>query len=460
MFFFTMFVLAAIFLVGTFSLTAISSALRRLQRKEVANLFKELGSSFFYRPAHLYFFPKYEFEGIFFATICALNISRFCYAAAALLLLSQTSWFGETVLFTEKTAHFDWAWVLLVLSIVAFILVAFVLADYLPRVLGTRFPKVMLRLSAPLASPFLFLAFPVTYFFLKASRSLSHSIYLDSPYGPMGKEEIIDMLHRAEFGPSFDVHDRKLIESVLTFKERIAREVMVPRVDVFSLSAETSIKEAAQKLQGEGYSRTPIYRNTVDNIVGVLMHKDLLNKYVEYEQKGNDLSVLAAPIETIQKSILHTPETKKLSSLLQEFRKKQVHLAIVVDEYGGTEGIVTIEDILEEIVGEIADEYDQAEQLYFPQSDGSWVVDARMNILDAEEDLGIKIPQEGEYDTIGGYIYHTTGMIPAKGFVIHQDQFDMEILESNDRSVERVKIKPVASSDRRNIESSDLTNSP
>ena len=132
-----------------------------------------------------------------------------------------------------------------------------------------------------------------------------------------------------------------------------------------------------------------------------------------------------------------------LQYLLQEFRKKQVHMAIVVDEYGGTEGIVTIEDILEQIVGEIADEYDEDEEMFFAQNDGSWIVDARMNILDAEEQLGILVPQDGDYDTIGGYIYHRAGTIPSKGFVIKHDDFELEVLRSSERCVEKVRITPI-----------------
>ena len=209
------------------------------------------------------------------------------------------------------------------------------------------------------------------------------------------------------------------------------------------MQAETSIKEAANLLAAEGYSRTPIYRTTIDDITGVLMYKDILTKFREYEESGNDQKIIEAPIETIQKNVLYTPETKNISNLLQEFRKKQVHLAIVVDEYGGTEGIVTIEDILEEIVGEIADEYDDEKSLFTEQPDGSWIIDARMNILDAEETLGITIPQEGEYDTVGGYVFHCAGAIPSKGFVIHQDEFELEVLYSNERVVEKVRIKPV-----------------
>ena len=156
-----------------------------------------------------------------------------------------------------------------------------------------------------------------------------------------------------------------------------------------------------------------------------------------------DRATLDTPIEKIAKPILYTPETKKISSLLQEFRSKQIHLAIVVDEYGGTEGIVTIEDILEELVGEIADEYDIAEEVLFtPLPDGGWIVDAKMSIIDIEEELGVKIPQGPEYDTIGGYIFHRAGAIPLKGWRIHHDEFDLEVLSSSERSIEKIRITP------------------
>ncbi len=437
-------ILIIVFLTGAFLVTAVNSAFRRIHKRDVKQQLKSIGKLFFYRPLHLLFFPSHEYEGLFFATICAQNIIRFCYVATMLVFLSHTDFFYQTFPGPDETIIYGWNFLWLILSLVIFILLAFSIGDYLPRILGAHFPEAVLRWCAPLASPFLLLMFPFIYIFLKISRSLLRTAYLDLAYGPVGKQEIIDMLQKAEAGLQFDVHEKKLIESVVTFKEKIAREVMVPRVDMFSLSADTPIIEAAKFLQKEGYSRTPIYQNTVDNIVGVLMYKDILNKYMEYQQKNNDLRILQEPIDSIKKNVLHAPETKKISSLLQEFRKRQVHLAIVVDEYGGTEGIVTIEDILEQIVGEIADEYDQERELFYSQGNNIWIVDARMNILDVEEELMIVIPQEGEYDTIGGYIFHTTGAIPPKGFVIHHNDFDMEILESNDRCVEKVRIKALS----------------
>lgn len=429
------------FLFGSFFLTAVISAFRRLHKRDAQKQINSLSGFFFYRPFYQFFLPKDEYEGLFFTTICAQNLARFGYAACGIIFLSQTELFHPLQQGIGST-YLDTFWI--ILSIFALILGSFVVGDYLPRIFGTRLPEKALQVGLPLSSIFLFLAFPLAYIFLKISQSLSRDLYFDSIQEPsaQAKQEIIELIHEAQVGPSFDIHDKKLIESVLTFKERCAREVMVPRVDVFSLSVDTSIKEAAHLLKNEGYSRTPVYRNSVDNIVGVLMYKDILRKYMEFEEKG-DPKILEAPIETIQKNILYTPETKKISSLLQEFRKRQVHLAIVVDEYGGTEGIVTIEDILEEIVGEISDEYDQEEEIFKQLPDGSWIVDAKMNIFDVEEQMGIRIPQEEEYDTIGGYVFHVAGAIPSPGFLIHHDDFELEILESSDRSVEKVRIKPI-----------------
>ncbi len=230
-------------------------------------------------------------------------------------------------------------------------------------------------------------------------------------------------------------HDKKLFQSLLTFRKRIVREVMVPRIDLFCLPLTCPIQEAAQLMQKEGYSRVPVYKHTQDHIVGVVMYKDILAKYMEPNK-----DILKEPIEELAKKVLYTPETKKISMLLQEFRKKQTHLAVVVDEYGMTSGVVTIEDILEEIVGEIADEYDEAEVLIRPAGKHAWIVDARINLLDLEEEIQVKIPQEGEYDTIAGYIFFRLGTIPTKGVVLHHDDFDIEILSSGDRSVEKVKI--------------------
>jgi putative hemolysin len=453
------FLASLFFLLGTFFLTCLTSAFRGIHKRDSKKQIAAAGRGFFYHPFHNYFFPDNQYEGLFFATVCAQNIARYFFVASALIFLMETPLFKHELQDSiSEESDFSIFWI--TLSIIGFLLISFIIGEYLPRILGMRFPEKTLRFSAPFSSIFMFLAFPLTFLFLKISQSFSRTIYLDHSHEPEAqvKQEIIDLIQEAELSPNINVHDKKLIESVLSFRERIAREVMVPRVNVFSLPAETTIKEAANLLAPEGYSRTPLYKGTIDDISGVLMYKDILSKFREYEQNGNNRKILEAPVESIQKSVLYTPETKKISNLLQEFRKKQVHLAIVVDEYGGTEGIVTIEDILEEIVGDIADEYDEETPLVSKQPDGSWLVDARLSILDAEETLGIIIPQEGEYDTLGGYVFHCAGAIPSKGFVIHQDEFELEVLHSNERVVEKVRIKPLPDKQKDHYTNSDIKN--
>ncbi|MGZ3633659.1 MAG: hemolysin family protein [Parachlamydiaceae bacterium] len=438
----TYFFLTIFFLLGTFLLTALGTAFRRLHKYESKKQFQALQHFFLYRSFHRIFFPKQEFEGLYFSVICAQYVTRFCYALFAYLFLSHTALFEET-----HQGH-DFAIFWMSMALLGLLAVGFIFGDFLPRIFGTKLAETAIRLCARLASLYMFLAFPLILVFLKISRSLSQTIYFDHFQEPttQAKQEIIEIIQKAELSPGISHLDKQLIESVLNFRDRVVREVMVPRIRMFSLSAETTIKEAAQQLCDEGYSRIPVYKSSVDNIVGILMYKDVLRKYMEYTEH-NHAKILETSIESISKPALFTPETKKISNLLQEFRKQQVHLAIVVDEYGGTEGLVTIEDILEAIVGDIEDEYDQEEELIKEDVDHTWIVDATLSIIDAEEMLGIRIPQEGDYDTIGGYIYHCTGAIPTKGFTIHHDTFEMEILSSNDRSVDKVRIKPILEPD-------------
>jgi CBS domain containing-hemolysin-like protein len=417
----TLFFLASLFFTATFITAIVGASLRRLHQHNAHDRLNKLGNLFFYRPFHLWLFPKRELEGLFFVSICAQTLFRFLFVASVTLLIFQSS--------------VDYKGFLLLFSVV----VLFVLGDFLPRTLGALYPDDSLRFLTPFASLFFFVAFPLSYPFLKIppllKRTGMFAQFLEGPQTNAEREilQVVRDEHITEVNP----FEKKLIGSVLRFGSRVVREVMVPRVDVFSLNEEMSTKQALDLMVEEGYSRIPVYQNTVDNIVGVLMYKDLMNMLVDDEKQ----EILNQPISMFQKSVIYTPETKKISSLLQEFRKKQVHLAIVVDEYGGTEGIVTIEDILEEIVGEIADEYDIEEEMFLELPDGSYIVDARFSILDAEQQLDLKIPQAAEYDTIGGYIFHRAGSIPSRGFVIHHDEFELEILRSNERCVEKVRIR-------------------
>ncbi|MCC5832272.1 MAG: HlyC/CorC family transporter [Chlamydiales bacterium] len=421
--------LALFFLIWVFFLTTMTHSLTRLGETASLEIIKTYPKRFFYYPFHRAIFKDPAFELVIFSATLGENLARLGFAATAvygtLFVLSLQVWHAAALLL-----------ILLLLMLL--------IGDFFPRLWAIRASEYALSFCAAFASFFLFLSLPLSFLFLKLSDYVTrvHEKERGGDKVEEMKEAVVQILRAAGVKGRLNTSDKKLIESVIKFKDRIVREVMVPRVDLFSLTAETPIREAAKSLVEEGYSRTPVYRDTVDNIIGVLMFKDILELYMACLEGKKEASLLDAPIDSIAKSVFYTPETKRVSQLLQEFRTKQMHMAIVVDEYGGTEGVVTIEDILEEIVGEIADEYDIDEELLYTAQPGggSWIVDARMSILDAEETFNIHIPQEGEYDTIGGYIFHKVGSIPHKGLRIHHEDFDLEILSSSERSVDKVRI--------------------
>ncbi|MGH2639251.1 MAG: hemolysin family protein, partial [Rhabdochlamydiaceae bacterium] len=320
----------------------------------------------------------------------------------------------------------------------AIIIILSLIADLIFKFFATATPSLAFKTLAPLASVFLTFFAPLTALIFRMLSSFFPGRSKSASDEDSIRDKILEVLYESELSARLDPQERKLILSVANFKERSVREVMVPRINVISLTEEITLAEAAKIFLQERYSRLPVYHDNIDHIVGILLYKDVLSAFAN-----------SPPSDTIRaliKPVLYTPETKKISILLQEFRSKQIHLAIVVDEYGGTEGIITIEDILEELVGEIADEDDTDQEVLFSTlPSGGWVIDARMTILDIEKELSIRLPTSPEYDTLGGYIYHRAGAIPSRGWRLHHDDFDLEILSSDERSIEKVKIIPHAS---------------
>lgn len=425
--------LALFFLLGGAVMAAITTSLLKLGRLRAKEEFKKIPSLFFFQHFLKPFFGQHKWEGLFLTLSFGKHILHLCYGVVTLfLLLSQTPFHSALTILENHSYTFDTLWVIAISAIIITLSLA---ADLIFKFFANATPALALKTLAPIASFFLTVFAPLTALIF---RMLSTSFPGKTP--PQTAEEsirnkILEVLYESELSARLDPQERKLILSVANFKERSVREVMVPRIDVISLAEEASLLEAAQIFLQERYSRLPVYHSSVDHIVGVLLYKDVLSAYTQ--------NPAVATIKSLIKPVVYTPETKKIAALLQEFRNKQIHLAIVVDEYGGTEGIITIEDILEELVGEIADEDDTDQEILFSTlPSGGWIVDARMSILDIEKELSIRIPPSPEYDTLGGYIYHRAGAIPSRGWRLHHDDFDLEILSSDDRSIEKVKIIP------------------
>ncbi len=416
-------------------MTGMQAALLQLGRLNAKEEFKKYPRLFFFQHLLKTFFGKRKWEALFFTLSFGKHVLHLSYGIVVIfILLTQEPFSHSFQILESKRLVFDSAWVLIMgLGIVLISL----LTDMITKFLATVFPAAYFHLFAPLTSILLTLFAPLTAVLLKLLQLFFPKHDPQKESAVSFRNKLLEVLYESDLSPQLDPLERKLILSVASFKERMAREIMVPRIDVFSLSDQTTLEQAAQIFLEEEYSRIPVYEENVDHIMGVLLYKDVLSFVTKHPESKGQL------IKSLVKPVLYTPETKKISSLLQEFRSKQIHLAIVVNEYGGTEGLVTIEDILEELVGEISDEYDDEEEiLYTELPSGGWIVDARMNILDIEKELGLHIPPSLDYDTLSGYIFHKAGAIPSKGWRIHHDNFDLEILSSDDRSIDKIKITP------------------
>ena len=411
------------FLFGALLLTACNTAMLHLGKfksKEVLRV----------RP--LFFFPRQDWESLYFSISIGKHIYQLSFAIFSFFYLLSKFPSLHQALLDAPASHY---WLPLFIVGGSIISISLML-DYFTRLIANLFSKQTLRVVVFGASLYLLLLSPILWPLLYGTRGLLKKFHFEDE-SLMDKSKLREMIQESELEKHINTADQKLISSFLSFKERIAKEIMIPRVDLFALEADTPIQEAARLFAKEGYSRIPVYRESLDQIIGVVLYKDLLKCYATPDLDLN------TPLTSIAKPVLYAPENKKVSSLLQEFRSKQIHMAIIVDEYGGTEGIVTIEDILEELVGEIEDEYDIGEDAEFSEiPGGGWVVDAKMSILDIEQQLGIQIPPNHEYETVGGYVFHCAGTIPAKGWRLSHDDFDLEVLSSDERSLKKIKIIP------------------
>jgi magnesium and cobalt transporter len=249
------------------------------------------------------------------------------------------------------------------------------------------------------------------------------------------KRSFIDRLLRkvsVEENPDdLDANALEMVKGIISLSESNVKEIMVPRIDVVSISLETPIPEIITIISDCGHSRFPVYQETVDNIVGVLYAKDLLHLMVR-EESGIDL-------EKLIRAAYFVPESKKLDSLLREFQRRRVHIAVVVDEYGGTSGIVCLEDIIEEIVGEIQDEFDNETEELLKISEGVYLCDARVNLEWLNEQLGIELPDD-DFDTLGGFVFHLFGKIPVRYEKMSYQNIDFIVQNMEGHKIDTIKI--------------------
>lgn len=245
------------------------------------------------------------------------------------------------------------------------------------------------------------------------------------------EEEIRTMVSVGEEEGVIEEDEKEMIDSIFEFGETIVKEVMVPRMDMVAVEKNTPISEVLEVILHEGFSRIPVFDKTIDNVVGIVYARDLLVNY----SKG----LTNVTLEKIIRPAYYVPETKKVLELLKELQKRKTHMAIVVDEYGGTAGLITIEDLLEEIVGEIFDEYDLEEVLVEYIDENNIRVDGKVDLDEINEILGINLP-EAEYESIGGFVFNLFGKIPAPGEKIDYNNLTFTIEAVDGRRISKILI--------------------
>lgn len=320
---------------------------------------------------------------------------------------------------TREQGH-HWEWIAL---IVLGALVLFALLEAVPRNLVSKNPE---RWGLRLA-PFMGI---LKLVFGGAGRVISLPSRVTTQASPEEEEDILRFLEIEESKGEIEDDERKMLRAVIDFENTAVREIMTPRTDFVAVDIETSLDEVVRLIMDRGFSRIPLYEKNVDAIAGIIYAKDLF-RYLRESRQPRDLKEIA-------RRAVFVPESKHLDDLLTDMRKQRVHMAIVVDEYGGTAGLVTIEDLLEEIVGEIEDEYDRVEHPIVTVSDDEALLDGRVSIWELNELLDAHIEAE-DFDTVGGCVFHMLGRVPVAGDIVEPDGVVLTVLSVDGHRVRRVR---------------------
>ncbi|MBM4027043.1 MAG: HlyC/CorC family transporter [Planctomycetes bacterium] len=247
------------------------------------------------------------------------------------------------------------------------------------------------------------------------------------------QEEFLEELELHRMEGAVDEEEQEMIENVLELRESTAGEIMTPRTDLVAVEAHADRPKILETIRTAGHSRIPVYEENIDNIVGLIYAKDLLDEI------GRDSQTFR--VRDRMREVYFVPETKPLRALLHEFQNQNLHLAVVLDEYGGTAGVVTLEDILEEVVGPIADEYEQTPPETIRRIDATTIeVDARMYVDDLNDEYELNLPEDEDYDTVGGFVFSRLGYIPKAGERFNYDNLEFTIASAEARRIKRIRI--------------------
>jgi CBS domain containing-hemolysin-like protein len=356
----------------------------------------------------------------FLSTVLVVNTVALILASFATTLLSLR--------FVPRSIGF-WGDLLVSLALSVLLLI---FAEVTPKTLAIRRAERLALIAAGPVDALATVLRPVLWFITLVARAITGGRAARAPY--LTEQELMTMLHVSEEQGVIEEEEREMIHGIIEIGDKLVREVMVPRTDICAVKRGTPLEEVVAVFRQTGHTRLPVYEGDLDHISGLVNVKDLV------------LSLAAgAPefrLDGLMRPVRYTPESKKVDDLLREMQRDNVHLMIVLDEYGGTAGLVTLEDLLEEIVGEIRDEYDVAEEDAVQIVDEhEAVVDARYSMADLNEQLDLGVEASEDYDSVGGYVYATLGSVPEAGATFKSDGVQWSVERINGRRIVKVRLR-------------------
>ena len=339
--------------------------------------------------------------------------------------LSGVSWIGER------------AGVIALLVVTLLVsVVSIVLGELIPKGFALANPdRIALVASGPI-SLFAKIVSPLVALLVLLTKVISKPFGIDPTRTPeLSAAEIRLIVEQGSQQGVLEAEEEQMISAVMSLSDSKLHEVMVPRIDIVAIDQEATFDEAVEVVLKEGHSRTPLYRESVDHIVGILYAKDLLRLIAAGGTRPR--------LRDIMRPALFVPESQSVDDLLHELQRRKVHMAVVLDEYGGTAGLVTIEDLLEEIVGEIQDEFDEEEPMKVEIGPGEVILDGRAAIDDLTElvEPALELEDDEEYDTLGGFVYHRIGRVPVVGDAVVIEPFLITVIKVSGRRVGKVRVR-------------------
>lgn len=324
----------------------------------------------------------------------------------------------------------------LLVQIIILTILVILFAEVSPKVLANKHSVGFAKVIAIPLYWINFIISPISKVLSNLIRLATSRVKFDKSKTALSTSEIADLADIGVEKGTIEEEEHGLIHGLVAFKSIVAREVMTPRVDIVSIPKDITLTDLVKIIKESGHSRIPIYRDDLDKILGILYAKDLLPYLNSTEVKGNKFE-----IDKIVRECIFVPETKPISILMQEFQQKNMHMGIVVDEYGGTSGLITLEDILEEIVGEIRDEFDKEEEEITELEKDNFLVSGKVDIDEIEDRLNIKIdiPHE-DFETLGGYIFNHAGTIPQAGYSFKEYGYSFTVSEVENNRINKVEI--------------------